>query len=374
MADNVIVGGGVYGAAVAWELSSRGADVVLIEARHVASGASGGPGRRGVRANYRDHRELPLMARSRELWPSLHERLNVAPLFEQTGHLMLLEDTADLAAAAARVNIQNLCDIPTRLLPREALLELEPEIAPAIQGAVYCPGDGVADHGATTRAYAEAAKAAGVEIREGVSATRLVTRNDRVVAIETDAGHAIPLDGNLLLLANSGVRELVRPWLDLPTWSLPFQVLLSAPLADNPVRHLIGHASRTLSLKREQDGRLMISGGRPGRWDDATQSGTALPEEIAANVADAVAVYPSLAGLEVETADAGHLEADSIDGIPIIDQPPGLANVIFATGWSGHGWAIAPATSHLIAAWALDGDRPSLLAPFGFSRFAQVRT
>ena len=374
MAENVIVGGGVYGTAVAWELATRGAEVLLIEAKHIASGASGGPGRRGVRANYRDHREIPLMVHSRELWPSLHERLNVAPLFEQTGHLMLLESVTDLAAADARVSVQNLCGIPTQVLSREALLELEPDVAPAIQGAVHCPGDGVADHGAATRAYAAAATAAGAEIREGVSAAQLMARDGRVEAIETGAGETIPVGSNLLLLANSGVRALVRPWLDLPTWNLPFQVLLSEPLENNPVRHLIGHASRTLSLKREQEGRLMISGGRTGRWDDATQTGTTVPKEVAANVADAVAVYPSLEGLTVETADAGHLEADSIDGIPIIDRPPGLANVIFATGWSGHGWAIAPATAQLIAAWALDGDRPPLLAPFAFSRFTQVRT
>lgn len=374
MAEIVIVGGGVYGAAVAWELSSRGADVVLIDAKHIASGASGGPGRRGVRANYRDHRELPLMARSREMWPVLHEHLNVAPLFEQTGHLMLLEHTTDLAAADARVSIQNLCGTPTQLLSRDALLEMEPEVGPAIQAAVYCEGDGVADHGATTRAYAAAATAAGADIREGVGAKRLVTRDSRVVAIETEANDEIALTGSVILLANSGVRELLHPWLDLPTWNLPFQVLVSEPLAANPVRHLNGHASRTLSLKREPDGRLMISGGRPGSWDETTQTGTTLPEEVAANVADAVAVYPALDGLKIETADAGHLEADSIDGIPIIDRPPGIANVIFATGWSGHGWAIAPATAQLIAAWALEGDRPALLSPFAFSRFAQVRT
>ena len=369
MAENVIVGGGVYGTAVAWELSARGADVMLIEAKHVASGASGGPGRRGVRANYRDHRELPLMARSRALWPTLHEQLGVAPLFEQTGHLMLLEQTTDLAAADARVTIQNLCNTPTQLLSRDELLALEPDVAPSIQAAVYCASDGVADHGATTRAYATAAKAAGTDIREGVSAIRLVTRDDRVVAIETGAGDTIPVTGTVFLLANNGVRKLLSPWLDLPTWNLPFQALVSEPLADNPVRHLIGHASRTLSLKREEDGRLMISGGRPGRWDDTTQTGTTIPEEVAANVADAVAVYPSLEGLKVEIADAGHLEADSIDGIPIIDRAPGLANVIFATGWSGHGWAIAPATAQLIAAWFLEGERPELLAPFAFGRF-----
>jgi sarcosine oxidase subunit beta len=369
MTECLIVGGGVYGAAVAFELAVRGASVRLIEARHIASGASGGPGRRGVRANYRDHRELPLMARAHALWPGLHERLGTAALFERTGHLLLVERPMDLAEAEARVAIQKRLGTPSRLLSRAELRELAPGLAPAVEAAVYCPEDGVADHGATTRAYAAAAKAAGAVIDEGVTALRLLSGDDRIGAVETHQGDEIEVPGQVLLLANGGVRKLLRPWLELPTWNLAYQVLLSRPLADNPVRHLVGHAHRTLSLKREPDGRLMISGGRPGRWDPVRRRGAAIPTEIAANLADAVAVYPALEDLEIELADAGHLESNSIDGIPVIDRPPGLANVIFASGWSGHGWAIAPAVARLLADWTLEGERPALLAPFALRRF-----
>ena len=45
MADFVIIGGGVYGCGTAWELAKQGAEVVLLEANAIASGASGGLGR-----------------------------------------------------------------------------------------------------------------------------------------------------------------------------------------------------------------------------------------------------------------------------------------------------------------------------------------
>ena len=70
MTEFVIVGGGIYGCAVAWELAKRGADVLLLEAQSIASGASGGLGERGVRANGRDLRELPLMRLAYDIWPS----------------------------------------------------------------------------------------------------------------------------------------------------------------------------------------------------------------------------------------------------------------------------------------------------------------
>lgn len=58
----VIVDGGIYGIWTAWELAKRGKSVAVLESDSVASGASGGPGKRGIRANGRDPRELPLMA------------------------------------------------------------------------------------------------------------------------------------------------------------------------------------------------------------------------------------------------------------------------------------------------------------------------
>lgn len=369
MTEHLIIGGGVYGAAVAFDLACRGADCRLIEARGIATAASGGPGRRGVRANGRDPRELPLIRRAHELWPALHERLGVAPLFERTGHILLIERERDLAAARARAGMQNALGTPTVLLDAAGVHELEPEVTDRVIAGLHCPGDGVADHGATTRAYAAAARAAGAAVEEGMAATGIVIDNGRAVAVETAGGERIPVEGSLLVLANAGVPDLLRPHIDLPVWSLAFQVLLSAPLAHMPVRHLIGHASRQLALKSEPGNRVMISGGYVGRWDAANHAGTPIADEVAANVADAVATFPGLEGLAVETADTGHLEALSPDGVPIIDRLPGAANALFATAWCGHGWAIAPAVAELIAAWAREDRRPPELAPFGLARF-----
>ena len=369
MAETLIIGGGVYGAAVAWGLVSRGTGCRLLEAKHVAAGASGGPGRRGVRANGRDPREIPLMRLAYTLWPSLHEDLKVEPLFERTGNILLIERPEDLAEAEVMVAVQNRMGIPSQLLLGDHVRDFEPHVGDQVCAAVLCPGDGAADHTATTKAYAAAARAGGAVIEEGARAERLIAKDGRAIAIETHDGVRIPVEGDIFLLANSGVRDLVTDYIELPVWSLAFQVLLSAPLDEIPIRHLVGHAHRTLSLKAEPGNRIMISGGRLGRWDEARQTGEALAGEVAANVADAVATYPSLEGIEIEVADAGHLEALSLDGVPIIDRVPGLANAYMATGWTGHGWAIAPAVAQLLVDWALDGDRPDALAPLAYSRF-----
>ncbi len=184
--DFVVVGGGVYGAGVAWEFAKRGASVVLLEAETIASGASGGLGKRGVRANGRDVRELALMRVAYERWPRLAEEIGAPTGYERTGHLLLFERRESgphepLADAPARQWLQEQQGIPTQLLDRDAVRALEPHVNDEIVAALYCPLDGIADHTATTRGLAQAAERLGGEIREHTRVTGLEREGDRVL-------------------------------------------------------------------------------------------------------------------------------------------------------------------------------------------------
>src|SRR6056297_3649000 len=259
MADVVIVGGGVYGTACAWHLARAGAAVTVLERRTLASGASGGPGRRGVRTNGRDRRELPLMRAALPIWSDLGEVLGAGGLFEQTGNLMLIEREDDLPKAQAQARLQNAHGIETLVLDAAGVRDLEPEATPRILAGIYCPGDGLSDHGATTRAYGAAARAAGAVIREGEAVAEIMTQGGRATGVRLESGEAVEA-GAVLAVSNWSVAGLIRPFAELPTWNRAFQVLVSRPLPTMPVRHVVGHASRILSLKAEPGRRLMISG------------------------------------------------------------------------------------------------------------------
>ena len=73
--------------------------------------------------------------------------------------------------------------------------------------------------------------------------------------------------------------------------------------------------------------------------------------------------------LQVVEACADRVETSCADGIPIIDRLPEASNVLIACGWTGHGWAIAPAVAPLLAEWVRTGSTPELLRPFALSRF-----
>lgn len=369
--DFVIVGGGVYGAGVAWELAKRGAEVLVLEAGQVADGASGGLGKRGVRANGRDRREQPLMRVAYELWPVLEEQIGAPTGYERVGNLHLIERTRDLHGAPARAWMQEQQGIPTKLLTAEAVREMEPALSDRIMAALYCPDDGVADHTATTRGFAQAAQRHGAVIREQTRVIGLERSGERVTAVITAEDERIAVDHSLLLLSNTHVPDVLQAefGVALPVWPVLPQIVLMAPVEPMPLHHLIGHAHRRLAMKAAPDGRVMISGGWRGRWNPEREQGEPESDQVQGNVAEAVAVYPCLADVPVAMAKTDRRESSSVDDIPIIDRVPGTVNAFFATGWSGHGWAIAPAVCQLLAAWAYDDEMSPLLRPFAYSRF-----
>ncbi|MEQ3553372.1 FAD-binding oxidoreductase [Pseudonocardia nematodicida] len=375
----VIIGGGVYGCAAAWNLADAGHDVVLLEARGLASGASGGFGRRGVRANRRDLRELPAMRAAYRLWPELDDRLGVPTGYRRTGGLYLIEqDTTGtrggLLAAAAHAGVQSALGIPTEAVGRDRVFELEPAVSPDVRGALYCPLDGTADHAATTRAFAEAAEKRGATLREDQEVVAVERDGDRAVAVRTATGDRFEVGTALLVLANTGAAGLVRDaaGVELPVWPVLPQALRIAPDDGPPMTHLVGHDHRPVSLKPLTDGSVMVSGGWRGRRNPETGQGEPTEEGVRGNLRAAAEVFPALAGAEPLEAVANAPESCSADEIPIVDLVPGLANAWVGTGWTAHGFALAPAVAESLTSWVTTGTRPDDLAPFALSRFGPL--
>ena len=372
MTDYIIIGGGIYGCGVAHELAQRGADVLLLEANTIASGASGGLGKRGVRANGRDRRELPLMRMAYELWPTLHEVIDAPTGYERVGHLDLIERPQDLDKAPAQAWMQEQQGIPTRLIDGAELRTMEPWLNEDVVAALYCPLDGIADHTATTRGMAQSAMRHGAEFCEKTAVVSFEREGSQISAVITSNEERIPVGKQVLLLSNSHVVDLLQHEcaITLPIWQLLPQVMLTGVVDPMPLNHLIGHMHRTLAMKANPDGRIMISGGWRGKWNAVLGRGETQPDQVEGNRVEAAAVYPCLVDVGIAEADASRIETVTIDDIPIIDRVPSIENAIFATGWSGHGWAIAPAVAQLLADWALTGVVPPLLAPFSYSRFS----
>jgi sarcosine oxidase, subunit beta len=372
--DYLIVGGGVYGCGLAWELASAGFDVTLLEKGSIASGSSGGSGARGVRADRRDLRELRLAKRALDRWPELDERLGAETGYIRIGGLRLVEHEY-VGGAGGRVSLdaharmQNRIGITTEVLAREELAELEPGLDPRVTHAIFVPDDGVAPQSQTTLALASAARLAGAELIEGMRVLGLTWSGARVTGVLTgDGTHTARKAVVIAANADSGSilgeeRELVVGWSVVP------QTTFIAPQAEHTIRHLINHESRPLSLKPGPDGTVQVSGGLRGRWNAELGKTEVDEDRVVTALADASAVYPELTGAAVMFSEAIAREHCSPDGIPVIDLVPGSENLFVATMWTSHGFALFPAVVEALRDWLISGHQPSLLHPFGVWRF-----
>ena len=376
--DFVIVGGGIYGASLAFDLATAGCGVTLLEAGEIASGASGGPGERGVRAVNRDLRELPVATLALQRWKELQETVEGGVGYRRIGGIQVFERpyghrASEIEASLrVRAEVQAAKGIPTRVLDRDELHEMEPELSPTIGGGLFCPDDGVGDHTFATRQIAREAERAGAVVRTGAEVVELVRSGRSINAVSLAGGETVSVERHLVVVANRGAPALLKPLLQahelLPVWEMIPQMQYVSNPEKRRINHLLSHMHRRLAVKQLTDGTIMLSGGWTVERTQAGQTSGTL-SAMGLNLQDSIATFPFLERSEFLKVDSSRIETCAIDGVPLIGRPAAVDNLTYGLGWSGHGFAISLGMSRLIIDWILQGKQSPLLAPFSPARF-----
>ena len=115
-AETVIIGGGIMGLGIAYELARRGrSDIHVLEQEYLTSGASGRNGG-GVRMQWSTEMNVRLMQESIEICRDFASELGMNVWLRQGGYLFLIRSQAELAQLERTVALQNRCGVPTRIL------------------------------------------------------------------------------------------------------------------------------------------------------------------------------------------------------------------------------------------------------------------
>jgi glycine/D-amino acid oxidase-like deaminating enzyme len=199
--DFVVVGGGIAGCSLAYELVVRGATVRLFERESLAAAASGlSPG--NLLALDAD----PRIRRMRDVSVKAYLQLGGGPpdpRLEEVDQLQIAVRTEDLArldqlrVAAAGIGLD------TEPLDPGDLRARFPGLAPEIVGGLLVPGATVIHSAAATRAFAEAARARGAVFTTDCQITRVAVEGGRASGVLTDTGRTA---AGAVVLANG-------PWL-----------------------------------------------------------------------------------------------------------------------------------------------------------------
>ena len=371
----VVIGGGVVGAATAFQLAKRGiGDVVVLERRQLGAGATGKSGAL-VRCHYANVPESRLTLESLRIFRGWADEVGAgSPGFEPVGFVQVVAP-ADESHLRANVAAQQAIGVETSVVTAEELREIEPLMrTDDLAVAAFEPNSGFADPNATLYGFAAAAAAGGATILTDTPATSILVEGDRVGGVVTAQGTISTR--TVVLAAGAWADRLLRPLgLDWGLTPVRVQVVVfrRPPDVDSGRRHraVIDATQHSWFRPEGTNGTLIgaersVDGVDPDHLDETPDPACIAPSRAALAVR-----FPAYAAATMRGGWAGTFMR-SPDGHPIIDHVPSVPGLYVMAGDSGTSFKTAPAIGVCLAEWIVDGA-PRLvdLAPFRSTRFAE---
>jgi glycine oxidase len=349
--DVAIVGAGIIGCSIAFELAKAGMQVCVLERGGIgeeSSAAAAGmlSGQHGV-TNLGARYQLHVEARELHgrLADDLREQIGIDVGFCRWGLLELLFTPGEVRAADRCCAIQTQAGLRVERLSREETLALEPALAPDLQGSIRYVDEAHVHNGRLTIALAEAARRTGAELRSGAPALALIRERERVVGVQTSTETVY---AEAVIVANGAwSSDLIRPLgLMLPVKPMRGQMLAvrTVPRAVSQIIY-----GRHMYLVPRPDGETLVGATVEdvGFRKEVTLEG--LEELIQAGRH----IAPGMMGQPVIRTWAG-LRPGSPDGLPLVGPVAGLPGLILAVGHHRNGILLGPMTGVLVKQWLVD--------------------
>jgi glycine oxidase len=362
----VVIGAGVIGCAVAYELSRRGVAVRVIDDRLPGMGAtqaSAGMLAPFTEAKDRNHAFLDLAVRSLGLYDDFVGNV-VATAgakvgYQRTGTLEVAT-TGEHMAALEHLSVRlRAHGVALRLLDSRGVRDEEPHLGVDVAGGLLIESHGFVNAGELTRGLAMASRRYGVDFVEGARALRISPGAGGVI-VETSRGS---LSADAAVLAAG-------------SWSAQLEIEGVARPPIRPVRGQLLHlAWRDANLRRViwgercylvpwQDGTLLVG---------ATMEEVGFDEKVTVAgvrglLEAACALVPRTGTADFLSARAG-LRPGSPDDMPIVGPSRALQNLMYATGHFRNGVLLAPVTAKLVADALLDRRSDPAFEAIGPQRF-----
>lgn len=348
----MVVGAGVYGAAVASSLARRGARVTVVDARAPSGGTSGATFSWTNSCGKQPRAYHDLCVAGMEA----HRRMG-GDWYHEHGNLEWSDDRE-----ALRRKVDGVLDYgyEARWLDRAEVLDLEPDLDPnalPADGIAYFPREG----------WIEPTRMIGHLLSRGVD----VVRGDAVVALERDdAVRAVRLASGRRLAADAVVNCAgpgAAAFADLAGLTLPMRNTLGVLVYTSPAAVAVSrvlHAPR-VHLRPDGAGRVLLHSEAIDRAAGSESAG--VDRAAVDDVVDAGrALYPGLRDAAVESVRVGERPIPG-DGLPVLGRVLALPGFHFAVSHSGA--TLSVHAGDLVAAEVLGEDHDAELAPFRFERF-----
>ncbi len=366
--DVAIIGGGVSGCSIAYQLSMAGVQVTIIEREEIAaeasSAAAGLLAPAGVLTSPEAGAKLFLASWSitGEVIAEIEAASGVQVEYSRTGALHLIEDADEEIEVGKYAEIWKEHGSEVTWVTGDELRQFEPLLDSSIQRALYVPHAASIRPRLMTRAYAGAARMTGAQILEHTEVTGLEQNSGKVTGIQTVAGETIGC--KRVVIAAGAWSEQIGRWLGLniPVFPARGQILaLRQPTT--PLQHTI--FGNGLYLVPKLDNTIYVGATVESVGFDKRNTAGGLHWLLSS----AIQLIPKLEDAALANIWAG-LRPMSRDSYPILGKAPGWENVILATGHGAGGFELSAITGKTIAELMTTGQTPELIRLFGIERFS----
>jgi sarcosine oxidase subunit beta len=368
--DVAIVGGGLHGLSLAYNLAKSGrTNVGVFERSYLGAGASG-RNLSLIRSTWQQQAWAELVWYCRRLWSEISLELDYNVMFTERGSYLCLSDEQAVESARAAVQMQNRVGAPTRLVSVSELREAVPPLdTEGMLAAVYDPTAGISRHDALVWGYANNAARMGVAIHTQTPVTELRLSGERITELVTPRG---TVSAEIVVnCAGSGSPEVARmAGIELPLRPLALEMLVTEPYRPflHPVVSIIQDQAYIVQTSRGE----FVAGAEPAGHLPEPSLSTSYPalRQTAATIARR---FPALRGVNVLRAWGGLIDM-SPDGAGLIGEVPERPGFFLDCGWGGEGYMVAVGTGRLGADYINTGKLDPRLARFHHGRFETGET
>ena len=372
-ADAVIIGGGVIGCAIQYNLAQLGVPNTVLLERDVLGSGSTGRSQAICRMHYSNPITTELAWQSLRIFADFDARIGGTSGFVNTGYLVVVNE-ADQGGLERNVAMQQELGVPSSVVSRGDLARLAPMVTLYDdERAAWEPESGYADPYQVTVSYAARAQEAGARIVTRNPASGIETDGDRVQAVVTANGERIATETVIVAAGPWSKQVLAGVGVDVPLIPVRHQVATVArPVELVPNHPTVGDISQSFSFRPDGSNFTTMGFGD----DDEQSDPDVYPQGL--ELSEAATARAKLARRVPGMADAYYrggwsgLFTTTPDWHPILDAVPGVGGLYCAIGFSGHGFKLSPAIGKSVAELVVEGRARDVdLTPLRFTRFAE---
>lgn len=414
-AEVVVIGGGIIGVATALSLAQRGIQTVLLEKGTVAAEQSS-RNWGWCRRTGRDLRELPLIQESMKMWEAMNALVGSETGFRREGILYTSRTEEQRARHLRWVEEARNHDIHSEMISVAQVSEKLPGLQGSVVGGLWTPLDGRAEPQKATPAMAKYAMSLGVNLQQHCAVRTIEQSAGRMSHVVTEHG---VVNCQSVVVAGGAWSRLLMQGMGI---ELPQLKVLSTVMRTRPVQSDITFCASfgNVALRKRLDGGLTIASSAintaditpdslrfiksffPAFWHERKSLQLRLGKQFVEEAlrwqpghADKISLYerirvleprinpavisqmlsslrqwlPSLGKVQVAQSWGGLIDTMP-DAIPVISGVATLPGLYLATGFSGHGFGIAPAAGQLMADLVTNATPVVDPSAFRLSRFS----